>query len=67
MREGSRSRSGSVEMDGREEFVDVDGASESEDGDGTGPGRFGFTSRRWNGPAKIEEEEWDGMEMEMEI
>ncbi|KAM5532135.1 hypothetical protein V8D89_014228 [Ganoderma adspersum] len=31
-----------------------------------GTGRFGFTSRRWNGPAKIEEE-WDGMEMEMEM
>ncbi|PIL27468.1 transcription factor [Ganoderma sinense ZZ0214-1] len=65
--EGSRSPSGSVEMDGREEFVDVDGASGSEDGDGAIAGRFGFTSRRWNGPAKIEEEEWDGMEMEMEM
>ena len=74
LREGSRSRSGSADMDAHEaegEFVDVDGASGSEDGDGTsvgtGAGRFGFTSRRWNGPAKIEEEEWDGMEMEMEM
>lgn len=75
LREGSRSRSGSVDMDAHEaegEFVDVDGAaSGSEDGEGAGTGtsagRFGFTSRRWNGPAKIEEEEWDGMEMEMEM
>ncbi|KAI1798259.1 hypothetical protein LXA43DRAFT_19986 [Ganoderma leucocontextum] len=70
LRSDSRSRSGSVEMDGREaegEFVDVDCASGTEDGEGTGAGRFGFTSRRWNGPAKIEEEEWDGMEMEMEM
>ncbi|RDX54456.1 hypothetical protein OH76DRAFT_1397757 [Lentinus brumalis] len=63
----SRSRSGSVEMDsedaGREDYVDVEGVEQG--------GRFGFTSRAWkssvgDGNGKIEEE-WDGMEMEMEM
>ncbi|TBU57401.1 hypothetical protein BD310DRAFT_929304 [Dichomitus squalens] len=70
----SRSRSGSVDMDGPErpegEFVDVDAVGVSEDGEGAGAGRFGgFISRGWKGqpaPAKIEEE-WDGIEMEMEM
>lgn len=62
----SRSRSGSDEMDDgeRDDFVDVDSVEHG--------GRFGFTSRAWtshvgNGNGKIEEEEWDGMEMEMEM
>lgn len=72
----SRSRSGSVDMcsDERErelgdvEYVDVDGM----DGEAAvgGGGRFGFTSRAWKsqiGNGKIDEEEWDGMEMEMEM
>ncbi|KAI0746724.1 hypothetical protein C8Q80DRAFT_1220030 [Daedaleopsis nitida] len=74
----SRSRSGSVDMvsDERErkpgerevEYVDVDGM----DGDAAvgGRGRFGFTSRAWKSQlrnGKIDEEEWDGMEMEMEM
>ena len=64
-------------MDGQDgpeaEFVDVDSVGVSEEGlEGVvGAGRFGgFTSRRWKGqpaPGKIEEEEWDGMEMEMEM
>ena len=63
----SRSRSGSVEMDSedaeRDEYVDVEGVEQG--------GRFGFTSRAWksqvgNGNGKIDEE-WDGMEMEMEM
>ncbi|KAI0717425.1 hypothetical protein C8T65DRAFT_641483 [Cerioporus squamosus] len=62
----SRSRSGSVEMDDavREDYVDVESVEQ-------GDGRFGFTSRAWkshlgNRNGKIEEE-WDGMEMEMEM
>ena len=61
----SRSRSGSVEMLDAEEFVDVEGG-EADEGVGS---RFGFTARAWKsrmGDAKIDEE-WDGMEMEMEM
>lgn len=65
----SRSRSGSVDD---ADFVDIDGVPE-DNGEAVGPGRFGFTSRGWKmnmahgGNGKIEEEEWDGMEMEMEM
>ncbi|RPD65439.1 hypothetical protein L226DRAFT_530975 [Lentinus tigrinus ALCF2SS1-7] len=66
----SRSRSGSVEMEDAErvrdgdDYVDVESVEHG--------GRFGFTSRAWKshvgtGNGKIEEEEWDGMEMEMEM
>ena len=77
VRSGSRSRSGSgsgsVDMDEDERegeregdggYVDVDTV------DGEGHGRFGFRSRAaWRSQmhGKIEEEEWDGMEMEMEM
>ncbi|GBE84278.1 hypothetical protein BKA93DRAFT_802345 [Sparassis latifolia] len=68
VRSGSRSRSGSAS---ESDFVDVDGDEE------LGGRRFGFTSRSWKrdepysrsvsvGQDKIEEE-WDGMEMEMEM
>ncbi|KAI0646269.1 hypothetical protein C8Q79DRAFT_961813 [Trametes meyenii] len=74
----SRSRSGSVDEG---DYVDVDSVGVNEDGEnlgvgagaGAGLGRFGFTSRGWkmdmarNGNGKIDEEEWDGMEMEMEM
>ncbi|KAI0674259.1 hypothetical protein C8Q78DRAFT_1013917 [Trametes maxima] len=70
----SRSRSGSVDEG---DYVDIDSVGVNEDGDhlggGASLGRFGFTSRGWkmdmarNGNGKIEEEEWDGMEMEMEM
>lgn len=65
----SRSRSGSVDD---ADFVDIDSVAE-DGGEPVGPGRFGFTSRGWKmnmahgGNGKIEEEEWDGMEMEMEM
>ncbi|KAH9919496.1 uncharacterized protein BXZ73DRAFT_92088 [Epithele typhae] len=60
---GSRSRSGSADQEvemGDADFVDGD--------EGVRAGRFGFTSRGWKQAAdeKIEEE-WDGMEMEMEM
>ncbi|OBZ78495.1 hypothetical protein A0H81_02026 [Grifola frondosa] len=68
VRSGSRSRSGSMS---ESDYVDVDG-----DEDVTGQ-RFGFTTRRWKmddasarGAVAREEkieEEWDGMEMEMEM
>ena len=53
------------------EYVDVEGVGEGEhDHDHDhGVGQFGFTSRGWKshmGAGKIEEE-WDGMEMEMEM
>ncbi len=65
----SRSRSGSVDD---ADFVDIDGVAE-DGGEAVGPGRFGFTSRGWKmnmaygGNGKIEEEEGDGMAMEIEI
>ncbi|KAH9849407.1 hypothetical protein C2E23DRAFT_840085 [Lenzites betulinus] len=75
----SRSRSGSVD-DNDGDYVDVDVHSVGEDAytyaHGAAPGRFGFTSRGYKmemdaaaraGNGKIEEEEWDGMEMEMEM
>ncbi|KAI9063682.1 hypothetical protein FKP32DRAFT_1676370 [Trametes sanguinea] len=70
VRSSSRSRSGSVDEG---EFVDVDGVADEAENAAVGVGRFGFTSRSWkmdmarNGNGKIEEEEWDGMEMEMEM
>ncbi|KAI0659144.1 hypothetical protein C8Q70DRAFT_989431 [Cubamyces menziesii] len=71
VRSGSLSRSRSGSVDEGDFVVDVDGMAD--DGEGAGVGRFGFTSRNWkmdmarNGNGKIEEEEWDGMEMEMEM
>ncbi|KAI8970551.1 hypothetical protein BD414DRAFT_581730 [Trametes punicea] len=71
IRSSSRSRSGSLDEG---EFVDVDGViADDAEGAAAGGGRFGFMSRSWkmdmvrNGNGKIEEEEWDGMEMEMEM
>ncbi|CDO78029.1 hypothetical protein BN946_scf184648.g1 [Trametes cinnabarina] len=70
MRSSSRSRSGSIDEG---EYVDIDGVADDPETIGAGAGRFGFTSRSWkmdmarNGNGKIEEEEWDGMEMEMEM
>ncbi|CCM02684.1 uncharacterized protein FIBRA_04790 [Fibroporia radiculosa] len=67
VRSSSRSRSGSEES----EYVDVDGDGE----DYNVAGRYGFSARSRKsegvrsvngGPEKIEEE-WDGMEMEMEM
>ena len=78
---GSGSRSGSGSADGDEmdedraresEYVDVEGEGDAEDEHARAHalgGRFGFTARGWRsqiGTGKIEEE-WDGMEMEMEM
>lgn len=67
----SGSGSGSVDMDndreakeGDVDYVDVEGMVDESHG------RFGFRSRAWTSQmknGKIEEEEWDGMEMEMEM